>query len=72
MREIFYDGVVGHAPRTEGEKYGDLPIEVLFQQISLLPRFEIEAPTGDLPMTDARRQRNEQRVATAARSRKAA
>lgn len=35
------DYMQGHAPATEGEAYGDFPPDVLLQEISKLPRIEI-------------------------------
>jgi integrase len=35
------DALQGHAPRTEGESYGDWPISVLADAINKLPRFEV-------------------------------
>lgn len=37
------DRVQGHAPRTDGEDYGDILADVCLREISLLPRYEIEA-----------------------------
>lgn len=34
------DVIQGHAPRTEGEAYGDTEISVLFNAVCLLPRYE--------------------------------
>jgi integrase len=35
------DAIQGHAPRSVGEAYGDWPLDVLAQAISLLPRFNV-------------------------------
>ena len=68
MRELVVEGIAGHAPRTVGEKYGKLSLMLKWEQIKLLPRFDVAPPTGPLPMTDARRHRNQERVATAKRA----
>lgn len=39
------DYMQGHVPATEGEAYGDFPPDVLFHEISKLPRIEIEEKT---------------------------
>ncbi len=62
------EGVAGHAPRTEGEAYGSFPVIRVYEEIGLLPRYRVEAPTGPLPDTKARRERNAKRAATAVRS----
>lgn len=35
------EGIQGHAPRTEGQKYGDMPHEAVFEEICRLRRYEI-------------------------------
>lgn len=35
------DNMQGHAPHNDAESYGDQPAQVLLDQISLIPRFEI-------------------------------
>lgn len=37
------DAIQGHAPRTEGEAYGVMPIEVIWKAIMKLPRHKIES-----------------------------
>ena len=37
------DAIQGHAPRTEGEDYGEVPLEVMFSELLKLPRYEVEA-----------------------------
>ncbi len=41
MRDRFVDYIQGHAPRTEGEKYGHIPLDVLSPWIGLLPRYDV-------------------------------
>jgi len=41
------DRVQGHAPRTEGEGYGDVSPEATLREIKLLPRYEIAAEAVD-------------------------
>ena len=72
MRDIFIDGVAAHAPKTVGDKYGKLLLPLRWQQVNLMPCYDVEAPKGDLPMTEARKRRNLDRVATAERSKRAA
>lgn len=36
------DAIQGHVPRTEGEAYGEMPIEVIWAAIRKLPRHRIE------------------------------
>ena len=44
------DAIKGHAPRTEGEKYGgDPPMDAKWREIQLMPRFPFEPPTGPAP-----------------------
>lgn len=62
------EGIAGHAPRTEGEAYGSIPLRRVYEEICLIPRYRVEAPMGPLPDTKARRERNAKRVATAVRS----
>lgn len=35
------DAIQGHAPKTEGEAYGDFPVRALMREIEKLPRYEI-------------------------------
>jgi len=37
------DVVQGHAPRTQGEDYGEFPPEVMLREIEKLPRYEVAA-----------------------------
>jgi len=36
------DAIQGHVPRTEGEAYGEMPIEVIWAAIRKLPRYKID------------------------------
>lgn len=36
------DAIQGHVPRTEGEAYGEMPIEVIWAAIRKLPRYKVE------------------------------
>ncbi|QUS42113.1 integrase [Tardiphaga alba] len=36
------DAIQGHAPRTEGENYGEIPPDVMLPEILKLPRYEVE------------------------------
>ncbi|SFO95498.1 DUF6538 domain-containing protein [Qipengyuania nanhaisediminis] len=35
------DAIQGHAPRTEGEAYGDISPQAMFREISKLPRYDV-------------------------------
>lgn len=72
LRDMVIDGFAGHAHKTVGQTYGKLTLKVKWEQIKLVPRYEVTAPTGAAPMTEARRRRNEQRVETAVRAKRAA
>jgi integrase len=37
------DAIQGHAPRTEGEDYGEVPVEVMYAELLRLPRYEVAA-----------------------------
>jgi len=41
------DAIQGHAPRTEGERYGETPIEVIWAAIRKLPRYKIKGVCVD-------------------------
>jgi len=43
MDWIILDRIQGHAPRTEGAKYGEVPPEVMLPQIQKHPRYEVKA-----------------------------
>lgn len=42
MVPIYLHAIQGHAPRTEGEKYGMYPAEVLLPEILKYPRYPVE------------------------------
>ena len=37
------DAIEGHAPRTEGEDYGEVPPDVMLYEILKLPRYRVAA-----------------------------
>ncbi|WGS01085.1 hypothetical protein MTX26_09795 [Bradyrhizobium sp. ISRA443] len=37
------DAIQGHAPRTEGEDYGEVPPDVMLSEIRKLPKYEVAA-----------------------------
>ena len=39
------DAIKGHAPRTEGERYGHAPLSAKWIEINRLKRYEVEPPT---------------------------
>jgi hypothetical protein len=39
------DAIQGHAPRTDGEDYGEIPPDVMLAEILKYPWYKIEAPT---------------------------
>ena len=41
MNMVILDAIQGHAPRTEGEKYGVFPPKVMLAEIEEYPRYEI-------------------------------
>lgn len=41
MRDRFIDYIQGHAPRTVGEKYGHIPLDVTAPWIQMLPRYDV-------------------------------
>ena len=43
MDWIILDRIQGHAPRTEGEKYGEVLPDVMLTQIQKHPRYEVIA-----------------------------
>jgi integrase len=50
MEPEIRDAIKGHAPRTEGEKYGgDPPMDAKWREIQLFPRFPYNLPTGPAP-----------------------
>jgi len=40
------DAIQGHAPRTEGERYGRYPIEVLYDAIRQMPPYKLDTRDG--------------------------
>ncbi len=61
---LILDAIQGHAPRTEGEGYGEVPPDVMWPEIVKYPRYEIEVP--DAPRDRRRRgQRGANATATA-------
>jgi integrase len=42
---LILDAIQGHAPRTEGETYGEVPPDVMLPEILKYPWYKIEAPT---------------------------
>lgn len=42
------DAIQGHAPRTEGEHYGRYPVDVMFEAICRMPRYEVGIMIGPL------------------------
>ena len=56
------DAIQGHAPKTEGEKYGEWPVAALYRELTKLPRYEVSeggessavsAMDGDTGRSDA-------------------
>lgn len=56
------DAIQGHAPRTEGEDYGEVPPDAMLEEIRKLPWYRIEAPTERRD----RRRRGQRRIDQAA------
>lgn len=55
------DAIQGHAPRTDGEDYGEVPVDVMLPEIQKYPWYKIEAPAK--PVDRRRRgQRNAERT----------
>jgi integrase len=49
------DAIKGHVPRTEGEEYGgDVEWDMMWPEVKLLPRIEVDPATGPIAHTDAR------------------
>jgi integrase len=46
MNWLILDAIQGHAPRTEGEKYGVVPPDVMYPEILKHPRYEVVAATS--------------------------
>jgi len=47
------DAIQGHAPRTEGEHYGRYPVDVMFEAICRMPRYEVGVSCGPSAPTTA-------------------
>jgi integrase len=62
------DSIVGHAPRTVGEGYGDFEIEALYNEILQLPRYDVQKPVEPRMTLPSAQKRSLQRKATAARA----
>jgi hypothetical protein len=45
MLWLILDAIQGHAPRTEGEGYGEVPADVMLPEILKYPRYRITAPS---------------------------
>jgi integrase len=45
---LILDVIQGHAPRTEGEEYGEVPPDVMLPELVKYPRYKIKAPTEAL------------------------
>ena len=43
------DAIEGHAPRTEGEKYGKVPLDAKWAEMKRIEPFPFVLPTGDAP-----------------------
>ncbi|MET4278546.1 MULTISPECIES: DUF6538 domain-containing protein [unclassified Bradyrhizobium] len=52
------DAIQGHAPRTEGEDYGEIPPDVMLPEILKYPWYQIEAPERPVD----RRRRGQRKV----------
>jgi len=58
------DAMNGHKARTEGEAYGgDVEWDMMWPEVKLLPRIEVEPAMGPLPHTEARAQATKTRAA---------
>jgi integrase len=62
------DAIQGHAPRTEGEKYGEVPLEAMWTEILRLPRYEVAPPVGPKPVTERSKEASRKRMETAKRA----
>ena len=67
------DGITGHAPATEGQKYGgNVPIGVKWRELLLLRRIDVLPANGPLQSTAARRKATADRAATRKRAKERA
>ena len=62
------DVIQGHAPRTVGENYGEVPIEAKWGEILRLPRYEVAEPVGPRPVGEKAKEASRKRMATAKRA----
>jgi integrase len=62
------DAIQGHAPRTEGEKYGEAPLDAKWNEILLLPRYDVVPPVGPRPVTEKSMEASRKRMETAKRA----
>ncbi len=63
------DAIQGHAPRTEGEKYGgNVPIEAKWQEILRLPRYDVSEPVGPRPVSGRTKDNSRKRKESAKRT----
>ena len=63
------DAIQGHAPRTDGEKYGgDVPIEAKWIEILRLPRYDVSEPVGPKPVGEKAKGASKKRMETAKRA----
>lgn len=46
MMWLILDAIQGHAPRTEGEDYGETPPDVMLPEILKYPRYKVETPAA--------------------------
>lgn len=47
MRDSVLDAIQGHAPKTEGGKYGWFEVEVMTEEMALFPRYAVEMVARD-------------------------
>jgi integrase len=59
---LILDAIQGHAPRTEGESYGEVPPDVMLVEILKYPKYDVEAAARQ----DRRRRGQRRTEATAA------
>lgn len=62
------DAIQGHKPRTEGEYYGEVPVEAKWIEIQRLPRIEVANPVDERPGAERRKLKSEARMMTARRA----
>lgn len=59
------DAIQGHAPRTDGEDYGEVPPDVMLPEILKYPWYKIEAPTAPVDRRRRGQSRADQTAASA-------